>query len=652
MIMREPIEKLSRLLASGTVAILLTAGCSTACADDMLAFIDASQVARRVVHSHLRIPVSGTRVTLQYPKWIPGDHSPLNRVDQLAELRFRANGRAIPWRRDLTDAFSFELEVPPGTDNIEADFDVVLPAPGAPLGGASSRLFRFRWPIGLLYPAGTAIQDIRVDAKLKVPAGWGFASSLPVDKVVEDEIAFQPTNIEELVDAPVLTGMHMRTVDLTPGSAVAHTMTIAAEEPSDLPDDASKFQHFSQLVSEARTLFKSEHYRGYRFLVAASDYTGPGAGFEHGESNDTGVESTFFRHMDDPSDQQQLLPHEFMHSWSGKYRRPADLTTDDFQQPQQTDLLWVYEGVTAHLGFVMSARSEMWTADQARDHWASVAGNVASYTSRSWRPLQDTADAVPVTMARMFGEYDWASWTGALDYYDEGALIWLEVNAIISQQSHGSRTLDDFMSDFYGGDGGHAQVKTYASEDVYAALARVVPYDWAGFFRSHLKALSKVPPLGGLERSGWKLVYTSRPNPFARLDAPMFSVGMRVSRGGRIGDVQRGSIAHARGIVPGMTIVKVDGQAYTSEIFMQAISTSPMRGEIELTTRYAGQMQVFKIKAERGLVYPHLERIPGTADLLSPYLAPHARGEASALPAFTEPTEPINANLQRPVHRQ
>jgi predicted metalloprotease with PDZ domain len=424
---------------------------------DMTVDIDASQVARRILHSHVHIPVSGTKVELYYPKWSPGDHAPLGRVDEIAELVFHAGGKVIAWRRNLTDAFAFELEVPPGTDSIDADFDIRLPAPGGPLGGASATLMRLRWDAAFLYPAGRPIQEIGVDATLKVPAGWRFATALPVLGTNNGQIAFKTTNLEALVDAPVLTGRNMLTVDLTPGSAVEHKMAIAAEKTSDLPSDPKKFRHYAQLIDETKALFGSEHYRNYTFLVAASDYTGRGAGFEHGESSDNGVESDYFRTMDEVSGEYELLPHEYAHSWSGKYRRPADLTTSDFQQPAQTDLLWVYEGVTAHLGYVLASRSGLWTADQAREYWAGIAAKVTHHSGRTWRPLQDTADAVPVTMAQMFGEYDWASWVGALDYYEEGALIWLEAGAIISQQTGGQRTLDDFMAAFYGGPG-HATI--------------------------------------------------------------------------------------------------------------------------------------------------------------------------------------------------
>lgn len=623
----------ARLLLTG-VAILSAAPSFGA---DMKLDVDASQVARRILHAHVQIPVEGGKVVLYYPKWSPGDHAPLGRVDQLTELTFHAGGKLIPWRRNLTDAFTFELDVPPDTHSVEADFDVRLPAPGSPLGGASARIMRLRWDLAMLYPAGKPVQDIAVDATLKVPAGWGYATSLPVGSSVQGKVSFKTVSLDGLVDAPVLTGLNMRSVDLTPGGAVAHNLVIAAESADDLPANADQFGNYARLVAEAKTLFGSEHYRNYQFLVAAGNYTGPGSGFEHGESNDTGVPADFFRKMGTASGIDELLPHEYAHSWSGKYRRPADLTMRDYQQPAQTDLLWVYEGVTAHLGYLLASRSGFWSAEQAREYWACIAARTAIASGRTWRPLQDTADAVPVTMPATFGGYDWNSWVRGLDYYEEGALIWLEAGAIIHQQSGGQRTLDDFLAAFYGGEGGHASVKTYTAQDVFDALARIAPYDWAGFFKARLTSLSAQPPLGGFERSGWRLVYDATPNIFLRSSVLMYTIGLQAGGDGTISDVARGGAPYLAGIVPGMKIVKVNGKDWVAKDFRELLATAKPGQHVELTTEYAGVTQSFTLDAGQGLRYPHLERIVGTPDLLTPYFAPHVAPAATpaAAPAFS-----------------
>lgn len=615
-------------------------GAAPAFSANMTLDVDASQVARRILHAHVQIPVSGTNVVLYYPKWSPGDHAPLGRVDQLTELVFHAGGKVIPWRRGLTDAFSFELSVPPGTSSVDADFDVRLPAPGNPLGGASARIMRLRWDMALLYPAGTSVQDMAVDATLTVPAGWGFATALPVASQAPGKVRFKTVSVDGLVDAPVLTGRYMRTVDLTPGSVVGHRMAIAAETPEDLPASAAGFARYAQLIAESRALFGSEHYRNYTFLVAAGNYTGPGAGFEHGESSDNGVPADFFRTMDAATGESELLPHEYAHSWSGKYRRPADLTMGDFQQPAQTDLLWVYEGVTAHLGYVLASRSGFWTEEQAREYWAGIAAKVSFESGRSWRSLQDTADAVPVTMMAQFNGYDWATWLRALDYYEEGALVWLEAGAIISEQTGGKRTLDDFLAAFYGGEGGHATVKTYTAQDVFDTLGRIAPYDWAGFFHARLTSLSPQAPLGGLERSGWRLVYDATPNVFLRSTVILYTIGLQVGGDGVVGDVARGGAPYAAGIVPGMKIVKVNGKDWVAKEFRPLLANAKPGEKVELTTEYAGVTQVFSIDAGHGLRYPHLQRIPGTPDLLTAYLAPHTHAAAPLLVASPDAPQP------------
>lgn len=613
------------------LAGLALLGVSPAFAADMTLDVDASQLARRIIHAHERIPVSGGKLVLYYPKWSPGDHAPLGRVDQLSEIVFHADGKVLPWRRNLADAFTFELALPAGVEHIDADFDVRLPAPGSPLGGASARLMRLRWDLAMLYPAGKAVQDIAVDATLTVPAGWDFASALPVDTRDREKIHFKTATLDALVDAPVLTGLTMRSFELTPGDAVSHRMAVAAEKTDDLPANAGQLVNYARLVAESRAIFHSEHFSHYAFLVAAGEYTGPGSGTEHGESNDTGVAADFFHAGRALSGDGDLLPHEYAHSWSGKYRRPRDLTMTDYQQPAGTDLLWVYEGVTAHLGYVLTSRSGFWNEEQAREYWAAIAAKTAAESGRTWRPLQDTADAVPVTMPAIFSRYDWASWVRGLDYYEEGALIWLEAGAIISERTGGKRSLDDFLAAFYGGEGGRAGVSTYTEQDVFATLNRVAPYDWAGFFHERLNSLSPQAPLGGLERSGWRLVYDATPNAFIHSTVLLYTLGLQAGGDGTIGDVARGGAPYAAGIVPGMKIVKVNGKPWVAKDFRDLLAAANPGEQVQLTTDYAGVTQVFTIAAGNGLRYPHLQRIAGTQDLLTPYLAPHAQ------PAVTPP---------------
>ena len=611
----------NRTSVAGAVAALFLA--SPTWGANLQLDVDASHIARRILHSHVTIPVTGTRITLYYPKWSPGDHAPLNRVTQLTDLVIRAGGKPIPWRRSRLDAFTFEVEVPRGTTSIDADFDIRMPAPGHPLGGASARILRLRWDIAVLYPAGKPVQQQPVDASLRLPAGWSMASALPVRDRSAETTRFATANLDQVIDSPVLAGLHMRTADLTPGSATAHRMSVAAETPDDLPEQG-QLGNYSRLIAEAQAMFRSEHFSNYHFLVAASDYTGPGAGFEHAESSDTGVRANFFHPSDAPRGASELLPHEYAHSWSGIYRRPAGLMLPDYQQPAQTDLLWVYEGVTAHVGYVLTSRSGWWNAEQAREFWAGVAAKMAAANGRTWRNLQDTADSVPVTMPAQFTGDDWNSWLRGLDYYEEGALIWLEAGAIIHAQTGGMRSLDDFLAAFYGGKGGTATVKSYTAKDVFDTLGRIAPYDWAGFFDARLTSLAPTPPLDGLTRSGWRLAYDAKPNPFVSpSQMTMFTLGIQAGGDGTIHDVDRSSAPYAAGIVPGMKIVKVNGKDWSAKEFRQILTAARPGDQLVLNTTYAGVSQEFQVAAGSGLRYPHLERIAGTPDLLTPYLAPH-----------------------------
>jgi predicted metalloprotease with PDZ domain len=605
------------------VAALLTSALP-AFGTNMKLDVDASQAPRRILHSHVKIPVSSTKVVLYYPKWSPGDHAPLGRVTEITDLVIRANGKTVAWRRNLTDAFRFEVDVPAGTTSIDADFDIRLPAPGHPLGGASARLIRLRWDSALLYDASTPVQNIPVDATLTLPPGWSLATSLPISSRRDVSTRFKTSNLSELVDSPVLAGRYMRTLDLTPGSAVGHSMAVAADVEGDLPAQAP-LPNFTQLIAETTAMFRSEHYRNYQFLVAASDFTGPGSGFEHGESSDNGVRASFFHSNSVGSAISDLLPHEYAHSWSGKYRRPVDLTLPDYQQPAKTDLLWVYEGVTAHVGYVLTSRSGFWTPAEARDYWASIAARVAAISGRTWRNLQDTVDSVPVTMPATFGDYDWNSWVRGLDYYEEGALLWLEVGAIINQETHGRSTLDDFLAAFYGGPSGLAAVKTYTAKDVVETLGRIAPYDWKGFFNTRLTSLTATAPLDGFERSGWRLVYDTTPNSFVNSAVGMYTIGIQASQNGTIVDVAQESAAFTAGIVPAMKIVKVNGKDWNAKDFKQSLEAARPGDQLALTTTYAGVIQEFLIPAGSGLRYPHLQRISSRPDLLTPYLAPHTK---------------------------
>jgi predicted metalloprotease with PDZ domain len=593
--------------------------------------IDATQVARRLIHAHVRIPVTGTRMTVSYPRWNPGDHAPFQHVGQLADLEFRAADSALTWRRDLADADVFHVEVPAGAKTLEADFEFVLPAPGDPLADASQHLLILRWNLYLLYIAGPGSREMPVVASVRLPQAWEFATALPVAAMAGDTVRFQQASLETLIDSPLLCGRMLRRFSLPSADGIAHELDVAAEKAADLPTEQQVLQTYGTLVGETVRLFGAGHYRSYHFLVAVSDFVSPGAGFEHLESSDTRLPGGFFHDPGLLLSAGDIIPHEFAHSWNGKYRRPADLYPIDYQAPEKTDLLWVYESLTDYVGVILASRIGDRSQVDAREYWAAVAAKVEHETGRTWRNMQDTADSVPLTMIELFlSPPGWNSWLRVLDYYDEGALIWLEVNSIIVEQTQGQGSLDDFLRAFYGASDGDLRVRTYDEQDVFEALGAIAPYDWSAFFHARLTSHAAQAPLGGLERSGWRLVYDAQPNSFLQaarrngLGSTLYSAGIAVGTDGTIGDVLRGGPGDAAGLVPGMKITRVNGKAWTPLRLVAAIAASPRQTDpIRVQTEIAGVTEEFLLPYHGGLRYPHLQRMSDHPDLLTPLFEPH-----------------------------
>ena len=470
-------------------------------------FVDATDAPRKIFHARMTIPAKPGSLTVYYPKWIPGEHGPTGPIQDLAGLHFTAKGQELPWRRDLLDGWTFHVEVPAGAASVEASLDFISPAgpEGIYTGGATAteRMAVLNWNAVLLYPEGWTSDELIYDASLRLPAGWKFGTSLPIASQSGDEIKFAPISLTMLVDGPVITGQYLKVVPLNPGQTPPVEMDIAADSAAALDAPADVWESYKNLVAQAGALFGARHYRDYHFLYSLSDHVAH-FGLEHHESDDSRSEE---RALVDPGKRllsSGLLSHEYVHSWNGKYRRPADLATPDYEKPMQTDLLWVYEGLTDYLGEILTGRSGLRTKEGFRDELAYVAADLDHRPGRTWRNLQDTADGVP---SMQDAPHQWESWRRPLDYYEEDELNWLWVDTIIRQQTHGQKSMDDFCRIFHGGPSGPPQMKTYSFEDVLNTLNQVAPYDWRGFWMERLGNHGPGAPLGGIEASGWKLVY-------------------------------------------------------------------------------------------------------------------------------------------------
>jgi predicted metalloprotease with PDZ domain len=620
--------KLSKVL--GVVCVLVLPLSSWSATPPTVSIsVDATSAPRKIFHAKLKIPASPGDLTLYYPKWIPGEHAPDGPVIDLAGLKFSASGKSLKWRRDLLDGFTIHVEVPPGENEINAELDFLSPATfegGFSAGSsATDKMAVISWNQLLLYPKGWKSDDLTYVASLTLPAGWKYGTPLPIASTAltggsgDTQITFQPTSLSTLVDSPVITGEFLKVVKLADDPPTE--MDIAADSAAALAPPQEVWDHYKNLVEQTNKLFGAHHYRDYHFLLSLSDHVAH-FGLEHHESDDSRIDERGLVDETARKMSASLLPHEYVHSWNGKYRRPADLATPDYQQPMQDDLLWVYEGLTNYLGTVLTARSGLLNPEQARDDLGVTAAALDHMPGRAWRNLQDTADAAPQLY---FSPRAWESWRRTTDFYDEGTLDWLWADVIIRQQSKGKKTLDDFCKLFHGAPSTGPMVKPYTFDDVVSALNQVVAYDWRGFWTDRLTSHGPGAPLGGVEGSGWKLVYDDVPSEMARggeggghVNGGAYSIGLEVREDGTITDTIEDMPAAQAGIGPGMRLVAVNGRQYSPEILRDALragktGTAPLELLIENTDYY----KTYKLDYHGGERYPHLVRDESKPDLLS-----------------------------------
>ncbi len=594
--------------------------------------LDATNAPRKIFHAQLTIPASPGTMTLYYPKWIPGEHAPSGPVIDLAGLRFTGNGQLLKWRHALDDNWTVLVEVPAGVQEIHASLDFLSPVSGDEAlfsagASATDKLALISWNQVLLYPKGWTADQITFSASLRLPAGWKFGTPLPVVSQSGDEIEFSPVSLYTLVDSPVITGEYLKIVPLNPKQNPPVEMDIAADSPAALDAPPEVWDGYTNLVKQAALLFGATHYRDYHFLFTLSDHVAH-FGLEHHESNDSRTKE---RTLVDPGlriAHASLLSHEYVHSWNGKFRRPADLTTSDYQQVMQDDLLWVYEGLTEYLGEILPARSGMWTPEQFRGELARVAAQMDHRPGRSWRDLQDTADAAAELY---YSPKQWESWRREVDYYDEGELDWLWVDSIIRTQSGGKKSLDDFCHIFHGAPSTAPEVKTYTFDDVVSALNQVVPYDWRGFWTERLTNHGPGAPLGGIENTGWKLTYDENRSEMMQaweqdhneINAS-FSIGLIVKEDGTIEDTIEGMDAARAGIGPEMKIVAVNGRRFNFQVFRDALSASRSSAQpLQLLIENTDYFRTFSLDYHGGEKYPNLTRDQSKPDMLIDIIRAH-----------------------------
>ena len=599
--------------------------------------VDASQAPQKILHAHMEIPVSAGPLTLYYPEWIPGEHMPDGPIIQVAGMKFSGGGKTIPWRRDLVEMFSIHVDVPAGVTMLEADLDFLLsgPASGFSAGAsATASLDVLSWNQVLLYPKGLPAKEIIFAPSLRLPADWKFGTALPITKQDGATIEFAPVALTTLVDSPVISGRYYRAIQLTPGQNPSHEIDIAADSAAALAMTPDTQLQLHNLVTEAYALFGVRHYRDYHFLLTLSDDVAH-FGLEHHESSD---DRTAERSLIDEAERIEfasLLPHEYVHSWNGKYRRPAGLATPNYQEPMKDDLLWVYEGLTEYLGEVLTARSGLQTPEQWREDFAGLVAQYENRPGRDWRPLQDTADAAPFLYD---ATNEWSNWRRGTDFYEEGELLWMDVDETLRAITKDKKSIDDFCRIFHGGAGGQPELKTYTFEDVVATLNSVAPYDWAGFLRARLDGVATKTPNEAVEGSGWKLVYNEEPNTMLEIQEELarhasfsLTAGFSASDEGTVSDVIHGGPAYNAGIGPGMKIVAVNGAQFSPEAMRDAITTAKnTTAPIQLIVANGAQFRTYAVDYHGGLRYPHIEREESKPDYLGEITHPRVQGGAGA----------------------
>jgi predicted metalloprotease with PDZ domain len=590
--------------------------------------LDASRAADGIIEVHERLPVTSGAFTFVYPEWIPGEHGPTGPLSNLAALRVNADGKPLEWRRDAVDMYAFHVDVPSGVQAIDVEFTVLMNAEDDVM--STHSLAILNWNRALLYQAGIDSHQYFVKPSIVLPAGWDYATALRGASRSGDRVDFAVTPLNMLVDSPLDFGRYVKKWDLWREGSAFVQLDAFADYPQDLDIPANLLKAYQRVPAEAFALYGSRHFIDYHALLTLSDAIGF-QGIEHHQSSDNRAPDDFLTDPNEALASGDLITHEFSHSWNGKYRRPADLTTPNFQVAQLTDLLWVYEGMNQYLGDLLSFRAGIREPKQYPEYLATIYADMDYRTGRSTTPLIDLTTGAPYYYVAR-GAYP-SIRRSAGDFYSEGELVWLDVDTIIRERSHGARSLDTFLHRYTEPSVTGPITVTYTRAQIENLLNEVEPYDWHAFFQKYVYQISVHPPTDMLARSGWKMVYTSKPNEFIeamQASEPgvlgWYAYGADLNEEGVVRDVRQGSPAWRAGLAPGMHILAVNGQQFSPDVLAYAVRLAEhSSAPITLITTQTGWYQTLSLDYHGGARYPHLERIAGTPDMLAQIMAPHAR---------------------------
>ena len=576
--------------------------------------VDASQTEQGIFRVTETIPVPQTgHMVLLFPKWLPGAHSPRGEIEKLAGLVITGNGKRIEWTRDTVDVFAFHLNVPAGVNSIEASFQFISATQANQGRIAMTPTMISLQPNSVsLYPAGFFTRQIPIQMTVKYPDGWTAAGAIPAKKAGAT-YSYDTTNYEILVDSPILAGKYGKIWPLSPRV----NLNVFADDPAELNAAPEQIAAHARLVDQAVKTFGAQHYDRYEFLLSITDQLG-GIGLEHHRSSENGVTPGYFTKWNDGPGRRNLLPHEFTHSWDGKFRRGAELWTPDYRTPMRDSSLWVYEGQTQFWGYVLQARSGLVSKQDTLDQYAAIMALYDSQPARQWRSLIDTTNDPIISARRPKG---WTSWQRSEDYYNEGLLVWMDVDSLLREKSGGAKSIDDFARAFFGiRDGDWGEV-TYTFDDVAKTLNAIVPWDWTGYLNRRLTEHAAGAPIEGFARNGYQLTYTDTPTPSfkaaetaAKSTNLTYSGGMVLDASGELTGVTWDGAAFKAGFTVGDQIVAVDGQAYSADRLKAAITAAKgTKTPIALTVKQGERYRSATLDYHSGLRYPRLQKV-GTGD--------------------------------------
>jgi predicted metalloprotease with PDZ domain len=582
--------------------------------------VDATDLDHRIFRVQQTVPVVPGPLTLQYPRFLPGTHGPYGEIERLAGLQIQAQGQRIAWQRDTVDPYRFHVQVPAGVPELSVSFQFLSEVRGQ--GGRvvmTREMLNLQWISTVLYPAGFEAVGIPVQASVNLPEGWQLASALRVSERQGGIWQFEKTSLERLADSPIFAGQHHKQIALDPqGAAKPAVLNLFADAPEQLQASDEQIEAHRQLVKQTDRLMGARHFRHYDFLLSLSERMG-GIGLEHHESSENGVRPDYFKNWGKSVGARELLPHEYVHSWNGKFRRPADLWTPHYNEPMRNSLLWLYEGQTQYWGRVLAARSGLVTPEQTRELMARTAAEYSYRTGKLWRNLQDTTNEGTMRSGR---NAVWRDWQRGSDYYEESSLIWLDADTLIREKSQGKRSLDDFAKLFFGAEPERLEPLTYTFEDIVATLNRVQAHNWSAFLRERLDSHEVSAPLDGLRRAGWRLDWSETESETARNaggrernDDFAYSLGLLIKPDGQVQQVRWSSPAFEAGMSPALQLVAVQGMAYKAERLAAAITANKEgKAPLQLLVKEGERYRTLTIDYRQGLRYPKLVRIEGVPE--------------------------------------